>query len=237
MNGMGTLLHHTSAAWMIVCCTTGLFQPRTRETLAVTLPLVGQHLGVLMKYHSIPVYALVNLCLEIWWEWELIGQQKMFKREWGYHASSHGCSLTMLFAHWLYWGAAIIGVPEMLSPAKEKEEEGDAESPPDLTAVQVALHKPGTHDVEQSPSGAVGEDGSSAPNRSPSGSPFGRRSLKSHGTLANWANVQTSTASPTRRASGSRESRWSSRSSSASGVPASPASPTSERFSLASDTR
>ena len=61
----------------------------------------------------------------------------------------------MLFAHWLYWGAAIIGVPEMLSPAKEKEEEGDAESPPDLTAVQVALHKPGTHDVEQSPSGDV----------------------------------------------------------------------------------
>jgi hypothetical protein len=226
MNGMGTLLHHTSAAWLIVCCTTGLFQPRTRETLAVTLPLVGQHLGVLMKYHSIPVYALVNLCLEIWWEWELIGQQKMFKREWGYHASSHGCSLTMLFAHWLYWGAAIIGVPEMLSPAKEKEEEeGDAESPPDLSAVQVALHKPGTHDVEQSPSGAVGEDGSSAPNRSPSGS-FGKRSLKSHGTLANWANVQTSTASPTRRASGCRESRGSSRRFSASGVPASPASPT-----------
>ena len=42
MNGMGTTLHHTSAVWLIVGITTGLFTPRTREILAVSLPLVGQ---------------------------------------------------------------------------------------------------------------------------------------------------------------------------------------------------
>lgn len=80
-------MHHTSAAWLIVGITTGLFVPMTRAIMAVSLPLVGQHLGVLVKYHNLGLYVLINLFLEIWWEWELFQQQQELTRARGYHMS------------------------------------------------------------------------------------------------------------------------------------------------------
>ena len=120
MNGMGVTLHHTSSAWLIVGITTGLFVPRTRAIMAVSLPLVGQHLGVLVKYHNLGLYVLINLVLEIWWEWELFQQQQQLTRARGYHVSIHGCSLTMLFAHWLYWSAALLEIPKLVGGAESK---------------------------------------------------------------------------------------------------------------------
>ena len=120
MNGLGATLHHTSAAWLIVGITTGLFVPMTREIIAVSLPLVGQHMGVLVKYHNLGLYALINLFLEIWWEWEIFQQQQQLTRARGHHVSAHGCCLTMLFAHWLYWGAALLEIPKLVLGTKRK---------------------------------------------------------------------------------------------------------------------
>ena len=47
LDGLGTTLHHTSAAWLIVAITTRIFKPATRPILSCTLPLIGQHVGVL----------------------------------------------------------------------------------------------------------------------------------------------------------------------------------------------
>ena len=121
MNGLGATLHHTSAAWLIVGITTGLFVPMTREIMAVSLPLVGQHMGVLVKYHNLWLYALINLFLEIWWEWEVFQQQQQLTRARGHHVSVHGCSLTMLFAHWLYWGAALLEIPKLVLGTKRNK--------------------------------------------------------------------------------------------------------------------
>jgi len=129
MNGMGVTLHHTSAVWLIVGMTTGLFTPRTREILACSLPLVGQHVGVLIKYHNLGIYVLINLILEIWWEWELFQQQQQLTRARGYHVSVHGTSLTMLFAHWLYWSAALLEIPKLVCvKTKEEHEVSDERS-------------------------------------------------------------------------------------------------------------
>ena len=54
LGGLGTVLHHTASAWTIVGLTTGLFV-RGRPMIACTLPIVAQHLGILLKYHSLPL--------------------------------------------------------------------------------------------------------------------------------------------------------------------------------------
>lgn len=146
MNGVGVTLHHTSAAWLIVGITTGLFVPMTRAIMAVSLPLVGQHLGVLVKYHNLGLYVLINLFLEIWWEWELFQQQQELTRARGYHVSIHGCSLTMLFAHWLYWGAALLEIPKLVDTKRkttQKVEEFDiAKTHGKTVQVEEVLHSP-----------------------------------------------------------------------------------------------
>ena len=53
LNGMGSLIHHCSGAYLVVCVATQLC-PLDRRALAVSLPLVGQHLFVLLKYWSVP---------------------------------------------------------------------------------------------------------------------------------------------------------------------------------------
>jgi hypothetical protein len=49
LNGMGTTLHHFSASWFIVCLATRLYVPGARATLAVSLPLLLQHVFVLLR--------------------------------------------------------------------------------------------------------------------------------------------------------------------------------------------
>ena len=101
VNGVGTVLHHLAAAWLIVCLTTGLM-PFGRTILSVTLPLLAQHVVVLLKYHSMPLYAAIEFCLEVAWEWEIFSQQPNFNAAHGFHrySSAHGTTLMMLLAHW-----------------------------------------------------------------------------------------------------------------------------------------
>lgn len=117
-------------------------------------------MGVLIKYHNLGIYVLINLILEIWWEWELFQQQQQLTRgkalavlatisptkfpilrpqteqpfacecaARGYHISSHGTCLTMLFAHWLYWSAALLEIPKLVCvKTKEEHEVSDERS-------------------------------------------------------------------------------------------------------------
>ena len=99
-----------------MCVAVGLF-PLSRAVQAVTLPLLLQHLVVLLKYHHVVLYALCELTLEIIWEWEVFAQQGSFTSANGFqrYGAAHGLSLTMLLAHWLYWSAAMLSLPELLS--------------------------------------------------------------------------------------------------------------------------
>ena len=117
LNGIGTLVHHCSCAYLIVSVTTHLC-PLDRRVLAISLPLVGQHIFVLLKYQSVPLYCICELILEIIFEWEVFANLADASFENGYDSSVRGVALSMIFAHWCYWSAALLGVPEMLSPHK-----------------------------------------------------------------------------------------------------------------------
>ena len=114
LNGIGTLVHHCSGAYLIVSVTTGLC-PLDRRILALALPLVGQHLFTLLKYWNVPLYCVGELILEIIFEWEVFANLADASFENGYDSSVRGVALSMIFAHWCYWSAALLGVPEMLN--------------------------------------------------------------------------------------------------------------------------
>ena len=116
MNGVGTLIHHTSGAYLIVACATHL-TPLDRRTLACSMPLVAQHLVVLFRYWNTAVYGVCELTIEILWEWEIFSNLGDFSIENGYDVTTRGICLTMVFAHWMYWSAALIGA---FAPAKKK---------------------------------------------------------------------------------------------------------------------
>lgn len=118
MDAMGTLLHHTSAAWNIVGNTNHIF-PMSRANIQIGLPLMMQHVVVLFKYHSVPFYAACELALEIFWEWEIFAALNLLTVENRWHPSARGTGLQMIFAHWLYWGSALMAVPTMLNAARK----------------------------------------------------------------------------------------------------------------------
>ena len=62
LNGLGTTIHHASGAYLICACTTQLM-PLDRRLLSMALPLVAQHIVVLLKYWSVPAYGISELCL------------------------------------------------------------------------------------------------------------------------------------------------------------------------------
>jgi hypothetical protein len=114
LNGIGTLVHHCSGAYLVVSVTTQLC-PLDRRMLALSLPLVGQHIFTLLKYWNVPLYCITELVLEIIWEWEVFANFADISFENGYDSSMRGVALSMTFAHWCYWSAALLGVPDMLN--------------------------------------------------------------------------------------------------------------------------
>mmetsp|Transcript_41042 Transcript_41042/g.108459 ORF Transcript_41042/g.108459 Transcript_41042/m.108459 type:complete len:675 (+) Transcript_41042:116-2140(+) len=113
LNGTGTFIHHSTGAYLIVCCSTGLM-PLDRRILSMSLPLVAQHIVVLTKYLNPIVYGLCELGIEIVFEWEIFSNLNALGAENGYDISSRGTALAMLVAHWIYWAAAFCSVPGML---------------------------------------------------------------------------------------------------------------------------
>ena len=52
---------------------------------ALVLPLLLQHVVVLVKYHSKLLYVLAEAVLEIAWEWEIFAQQRNLTADRGFH--------------------------------------------------------------------------------------------------------------------------------------------------------
>ena len=104
LDGMGALIHHSSGAYIIVGAATHLI-PLDRRMLAMSLPLVGQHLFVLLKYWSVPLYCFAEVVLEVIFEWEIFANLADLSFENGYDSSIRGTALSMTFAHWCYWCA------------------------------------------------------------------------------------------------------------------------------------
>jgi len=117
-NAMGTFSHHSSAA-LFICTLTGGLSPLTRYVAAGVMPTIVQHLAVPLRYVSLPAYGIIELLLEIWFEWEVFS---VFETMYGPHGLPisatmpyqdtdpllRRATLGMLGAHWLYWiGSAL----------------------------------------------------------------------------------------------------------------------------------
>ena len=113
LNGIGTLVHHSTGAYLIICVSTHLM-PLDRRILSMSLPLVAQHIVVLLKYVSPNMYALCEACLEVLFEWEVLSNLKHLSLDNGYDISSRGTAISMLVAHWVYWAAAFCTIPKMM---------------------------------------------------------------------------------------------------------------------------
>lgn len=95
-SGLGTLLHHTAAAYVICSMITKLIKMDAAVTACI-VPLVFQHNIMMLKYLSTTLYVIVQLCLEAWWEWELFSFIQTFTE-----SSVVIAATCMLIAHWLY---------------------------------------------------------------------------------------------------------------------------------------
>ena len=104
MNFLGTLLHHSATSLLVVSLTTHS-EFLDRNVLSCTLPLVVQHWFVLSRYIDVRLYVVLELLIEVVWEWEVLFNVTAF------HCHSWNILLiayTMLVAHWLYLSAATL---------------------------------------------------------------------------------------------------------------------------------
>jgi hypothetical protein len=104
--GTGTVVHHSSSALYVAMLVSHVI-PSNRDVIAVTLPLVMQHWIVLLKYESNLVYIVLECIIEAWWEWTafsvIVAVQEL-------HWMGGIIVLSMLFAHWCYFGGGLFGM-------------------------------------------------------------------------------------------------------------------------------
>lgn len=101
VNGIGNLLHHTSAALSVCFLCAGLphkpWQPRYLVMSA--LVAVSQHLIHPLKYTCFIVYLVLVLFLEVIFEWGLINDlENGYRADW----MLPWLALVLLGAHWMY---------------------------------------------------------------------------------------------------------------------------------------
>ena len=125
LQGMAVLLHHSSAAFVVVNVYTGLF-PLARPLLATVLPLIMQHWFALIKYTSNATHDGLCMCFEVMFEMELFGNLGNFTRQAGFDRTARGAGITMIFSHWLFLSAGVLDFFHAWHEAKQlkkREEE------------------------------------------------------------------------------------------------------------------
>ena len=102
VNGVGTVAHHSAAAFLVCMLLAGVIPP-SRYVLNSSLILVVQHWFVLLSYINETAYVVVELALEAWFEWTVISD---FYHIRSLHWTAALGTGIFVFAHWLYLLAA-----------------------------------------------------------------------------------------------------------------------------------
>lgn len=105
LNGIGSLMHHSAGALLIVSALNGLASP-TRVILSPALVLIMQHWFALLFYSNKFLYSSLTLVWEFWFEWLLLSHLEALLSQ---HRVVGIGAFAMLFAHWLYLMAGAIG--------------------------------------------------------------------------------------------------------------------------------
>jgi len=125
IDGLGTLLHHLSTSLTLTCVMLHLF-PRSRAITAGCVVPIMQHMFALLKYWNRTAFLVIELMLEVWFEWEVLTNLNAFNSSYGMAITRIGRSLamSMLLAHWMYLsGSALNMVLGVLGWADDDEGE------------------------------------------------------------------------------------------------------------------
>ena len=71
LNGIGTVLHHASSAWILTMLVVGVIPP-SRYVTSPVLILITQHWVVLLSYSHSPLYTGIVMVLEYYFLWIVI---------------------------------------------------------------------------------------------------------------------------------------------------------------------
>ena len=106
INGLATILHHSSASLIISAFLTGALTP-DRFLFDPIFILVMQHWFVMIKYLHDFSYIIVEGVLEILFQWTVVSQMEaiVYLHPFIGYTGAAG----MLVAHWMYWLAGFIG--------------------------------------------------------------------------------------------------------------------------------
>ena len=78
MNAIGLVVHHGALALFMSLLLVSVIPP-SRYVVIGSLVLIMQHWFVLVKYANVPVYAVIELALEFWFEWIVISEFQYYR--------------------------------------------------------------------------------------------------------------------------------------------------------------
>jgi len=119
LSGAGTVIHHSASALYVAAVCTNLI-PASRFVIQITVPLLMQHWFVLLRYNYNTAYVVLEVVLEVWFQWTAFGLLKFF-RFLHWTGSLGACG--MILAHWMYFTAGFLSLF-----TKESDEEDEEES-------------------------------------------------------------------------------------------------------------
>ena len=121
LNGLGTIMHHTIVVWYVAMQLGGVFGVDRYILTTATVPLM-QHWFPLVAYANTNLYAVIQISLEVYFEWSVFSYMDHFY-------NYHGLALAivpgvLVVAHWFYLAAAVI---ELIAPelVEDEDEDGD----------------------------------------------------------------------------------------------------------------
>ncbi|CAB9502197.1 expressed unknown protein [Seminavis robusta] len=151
LNAVGTVVHHGAAA-LVICMFLAGVVPPTRHVLAPCLIPVMQHWFVLLRYSNPNIYTIVEMALEVYFEWTVLSE---FEYLHAMHWAVPMAASTMLFAHWLYLLAAFI---EMVKPPVDEEVVENRRRLSMQKTQELLLDSSSLHSTEHRPFGSIHVD-------------------------------------------------------------------------------
>ena len=103
----------------------------TQVMISMVLPLIAMHWITLIRYACLPLYVIMEVVLEIWFQVTIY----CFLSE--ISAYFQVCAISMLVAHYCYWSAAVVG---SLGQCLEHADAG-AQAEPEAEAAYNKAHR------------------------------------------------------------------------------------------------
>jgi phage shock protein PspC (stress-responsive transcriptional regulator) len=106
LNSVGLITHHAACGMYVSMMLTSVITP-DRHIMGPALLLLMQHWFALLKYACFPMYVVLQLFLEFWFEWALLSEFQFWIAN---HWTAGLVAGTMLMAHWMLFLAGALAL-------------------------------------------------------------------------------------------------------------------------------